>query len=154
MKFTVPDLKRIGEAVRALRDSQRARLAGALHRRQVEFCQMIDEVGLDPRCTAAHQFCTCFCALALRQAEQVTQRRLPSYQAATIQEVVGLIRRGEESRIGRRACGYRERIRRHALKHREFDEDDTAWLCTIISAFLFLIERSDQNRSPVGRTAE
>ena len=83
-------LRRLGrdaEAERVLTDMARVRLSAMLHRRQPEFCQMIDEVGLDPRCIAAHQFCTSFCALALRQAEEVTGRRLPSYHGATIHEV-------------------------------------------------------------------
>jgi hypothetical protein len=39
-------------------------------------------------------------------------------------------------------CGFRKGILGHVLIHSDFDEDDTAWLCTTISAFLFIVERS------------
>jgi hypothetical protein len=82
-----------------------------------------------------------FCALVFRHAERATGHRLPRYPGHVIQVTAGFIARGEEARIGRRACGFRKRILRHVLKHSEFDEDDAAWLCTTISAFLFIIER-------------
>ena len=142
MKFTALRLNHIAEAVRSLSETARVRLSTMLHRRQPEFCEIIDEVGLDYRCLAAHRFCTSFCAIALRHAEQVTRRSAPIYKGTTIHELAGLVRRGEQTRIGKRACGYRKSIRRHALTNMGFDEDDTAWLCTIISAFLFLIEET------------
>jgi len=83
-----------------------------------------------------------FCALAFGYAERAAGYRLPRYLGDAIQEAAGFMARGEEAQIGRRACGYRKRILRHVLTHDDFDEDDTAWLCTTISAFLFLVERS------------
>jgi len=113
-----------------------------LHRRQPDFCKIIDPVGTDPRCVQAHRFCTMFCALTLKHAEADAGYRLPMYQADAIREVAGLIARGEEVQIGRSARGYRKRVFRHVLIYDNFDEDDTEWLCTTISAFLFLVDRS------------
>jgi hypothetical protein len=112
-----------------------------LRRKEPHFCQIIDEVGMDPRCVEAHRFCLEFCALALKHAEGVAGRRLPKYPRYAIREVACLIAQGQP-RVGKRACGYPERIRRQVLADGVFDEDDTAWLCTTISTFLFLVERS------------
>jgi len=111
-----------------------------LHRRQSDFCQIIDEVKLDPRCARAHRFCTMFCALAFAHAERASGYRLSSYPGNSIQEVAGFMARGEEAKIGKGSVGYRKRIFRHVLTRADFDEHDTAWLCTIISAFVFLVE--------------
>ena len=142
MKFVVPALKCLSKAVRSLSSRDGTALSAMLHQRQPDFCKIIDEVGIDPRCVQAHRFCTMFCGLALKHAEGDAGYRLPKHRADAIQEVAGLIARGEEAQIGRRACGYRKRIFRHVLIHDNFDEDDTGWLCTTISAFLFLVERS------------
>lgn len=142
MKLTVPRLKRLAKAVRSISPRQGESLSAMLHRRQPGFCQIIDEVGLDPRCVQAHRFCSVFCALALKHAEEVAGCRLPRYPKAAIREAACLIAQGQEAQIGRRACGNPERIRRHLLIRGYFDEDDTRWLCTTISAFLFTVERS------------
>ena len=142
MNFSVPDLKSLSKAVRSLSARESTALSAMLHRRQPDACKIIDEVGIDPRCVQAHRFCIMFCALTLKHAEGNAGYRLPMYQADAIQEAAGLIARGEEAQIGRRACGYRKRILRHVLIHDNFDEDDTEWLCTAISAFLFLVESS------------
>jgi hypothetical protein len=81
-----------------------------------------------------------FCALAFGYAERAAGYRLSTHLRNSIQEAAGFMARGEQAIIGRRACGYRERILRHVLREDDFDEDDTAWLCTTISAFLFLVE--------------
>ena len=142
MKFAVSELKWLSTEVRSLSAREGKALSAMLHRRQSDFCEIIDEVGMDPRCVRAHRFCTMFCALAFRYAEREAGYRLPRYLRNPIQETAGFMARGEEAYIGRRACGYPERILRHVLANEDFDEDDTAWLCTMISAFLFLVERS------------
>jgi len=142
MKFAVSELKSLSRAVRSLSAREGTALSAMLHRRQPDFFEIIDEVGMDPRCGRAHRFCTMFCALAFGYAERAAGYRLPRYLGDAIQEAAGFMARGEEAQIGRRACGYRKRILRHVLTHADFDEDDTAWLCTTISAFLFLVERS------------
>jgi hypothetical protein len=155
MKFTVEDLRSISTGVRWLSARERTALSAMLHRRQPDFCEDLDEVGTDPRCVQAYRFCTMFCALALRHAEEVAGYRPPRYPRDVIWETAGLIARGEEARIGRRACGYRKRILRYVLPRNPFDEDDTAWLCTRISTFLFLMERSVGRETTVnaGRSA-
>ena len=142
MKFAVSELKSLSKAVRSLSAREGTALSAMLHRRQPDFFEIIDEVGMDPRCVRAHRFCTMFCALAFGYAERAAGYRLPRYLGDAIQEAAGFMARGEEAKIGRRACGYRKRILRHVLTDDDFDEDDTAWLCTTISAFLFLVERS------------
>jgi hypothetical protein len=142
MKFSVSELKSLSMAVRSLSAREGTALSAMLHRRQPDFFEIIDEVGMDPRCVRAHRFCTMFCALAFGYAERAAGYRLPRYLGDAIQEAAGFMARGEEAQIGRRACGYPKRILRHVLTHDDFDEDDTAWLCTTISAFLFLVERS------------
>jgi len=142
MKFAVSELKSLSKAVRSLSAQEDTALSAMLQRRQPDFCAIIDEVGMDPRCVRVHRFCTMFCALALGYAERAAGYRLPRYLGDAIQEAAGFMARGEEAQIGRRACGYRKRILRHVLTPDDFDEDDTAWLCTTIAAFLFLVERS------------
>jgi hypothetical protein len=140
MKFGVQDLKRLSRAVRSLSAKETRALSTMLHRRQPDFCEIIDEVGMDPRCVQAHRFCTMFCALAFKHAEGAVGYRLQRFQGDAFQEVCGFMARGE-TKVGKTACGYPKRILRHVLIQ-YFDEDDTAWLCMTISAFLFLVEKS------------
>ena len=142
MVFVVADLKILGAEVQELNAKERRAMSAMLHRRQPEFCEMIDWVGMDPRCAQAHLFCVMFCALAFRHAERSAGYRLPKYAGHAIQEAAGFIARGDKAHIGSRACGYRKRIARHVLVWTDFDDDDTQWLCTTISAFLFIVERS------------
>jgi hypothetical protein len=83
-----------------------------------------------------------FCAIALREGEQFVGRQLPKLLAATIHEAACSIAQSKVLRVGKRACGYRNRIRQHVLRDSDFDDHDADWLCTTISAFLFLVERS------------
>jgi len=142
MLFTVTDLKNFSTKFHELSDRKCRALSSMLHRRQPEFCESIDWVGMDPRCAEAYWFCTVFCALAFRYAKRVVGYRLPPYAGDSIREAAGFIARGEEAQIGRRACGYRKHILRHVLANHDFDDDDTSWLCTTISAFLFIVESS------------
>jgi hypothetical protein len=142
MKFAVLELKSLSKAVRSLSTREDTALSAMLQRRQPDFFEIIGEVGMDPRCARAHRFCTMFCALAFGYAERAAGYRLPKYPGDAIQEVAGFIAQGEEAQIGRSACGYPKRMFRHVLTHDDFDEDDTGWLCTTISAFLFLVEKS------------
>jgi hypothetical protein len=142
MKFAVSELKSLSKAVRSLSAREYTALTAMLQRRQPDFFEIIGEVGTEPRCARAHLFCTMFCALAFGYAERAAGYRLPRYPGDAIQEAAGFMARGEEAQIGRRACGYRKRMLRHVLTHHDFDEDDTGWLCTTISAFLFLVEKS------------
>jgi hypothetical protein len=66
--------------------------------------------------------------------------RWKTRSAPAIRELAGLVVQRQEARIGKRACAYRERVSRHAPSARAFDEDNTNWLCTTISAFLLIIE--------------
>jgi len=153
MKFGVPDLKTLSKAVRSLSAWEGTALSAMIHRRQPDFCEIIDEVGTDPRCAQAHRFCTMFCALAFKHAEGSIRYRLPRYQGDDFEEVCGFVARGAAAQIGKTACGYPKRISRHVLINNQFDEDDTAWLCTTISAFLFLVEKSVGERTlQEGRT--
>ena len=142
MKFSVSELKYISILVPFLSAREYRTLTAMLHRRQPDFCGIIDDVGMDPRCIQAHEFCTTFCAIAFKYAEEHARSRLPRYSGYEFQDVARAIARGEEAKIGKRACGFRNRIARHVLSHYDFDNDDTEWLCTTISAFLFMTESS------------
>lgn len=142
MKFTVSDLRRVAGVVRALGIQERRSFSALLHREQPEFCRIVDEVGMDPRCIDAHRFCTVFCALALQHAQAITGRRLLGLPVVTFRDWASRLSRGRGARIGDRASGYPARIRRHALEVGEFDEDDATWLCTTLSAFLLVVEGS------------
>jgi len=142
MKFAVSELKYLSMVVPFLSTREYRALSAMLHRRQPYFCGIIDDVAMDPRCIQAHEFCTTFCAIAFKYAEEDARSRLPRYSRYEVQEVARAIARGEEAKIGKRACGFRNRIARHVLSHYDFDNDDREWLCTTISAFLFITESS------------
>lgn len=142
MKFSVSELKYISTLVPFLSTLEYRALSAMLHRRQPDFCEIIDDVGMDPRCIQAHEFCTTFCAIAFKYAEEDARSRLPRYSGYEFQDVARAIARCDEAKIGKRGCGFRNRIARHVLNHYDFDNDDTEWLCTTISAFLFITESS------------
>jgi len=152
MKFSVSELKYLSILVPFLNTREYRRLSAMLHRRQPDFCAIIDDVGMDPRCIQAHEFCTTFCAIAFKHAEKDASSRLPRYSGYEFQEVARAIARGEEAKIGKRACGFRKRIACHVLSHYDFDNDDTQWLCTTISAFLFITESSMRQEKRVQTT--
>ena len=101
MRFAVPHLRSLSKATRELTARERTALSALLHRRQPDFCEIIDEVGMDPRCVEAHRFCTTFCALAFRHAEGAVGYRLARYPGHAIQEAAGFIARDDEARIGK-----------------------------------------------------
>ena len=140
MNLSVPHLKRLSKVVRSLSATEGRALSAMLRRRQPHFWQLIEDVGMDPRCVQAHRFCTLFCALAIERAEGIAGSRLPEFPRAAFQEVRGLVARGGEAQLGRAARGYPERIRRYVLLDGDFDEDDTAWLRTAISGFLIVVQ--------------
>jgi hypothetical protein len=152
MKLAVPELKYLSMLVLFLGTREYGRLSAMLHRRQPDVCGIIDDVGMDPRCSQAHEFCTMFCAMAFKYAEEVSGSRLPRYSGDEFKEVARFIAQGEEAKIGKRACGFRNRIARHVLSHCDFDNDDTEWLCTTISAFLFITESSMRQEKLVQTT--
>jgi hypothetical protein len=142
MKFTVSDLRLMKEMVSSANAEDWIYFSELLQKRQPHICDMIDEVGEDPRCYDAYRFCTLFCAIALEQAERITPEQLPIYSKYDFQELASLIARGQEREIGKRAASFPNRIRRYVFSRRYFDEDDTQWLCTTISAVLAIIEKS------------
>jgi hypothetical protein len=73
--------------------------------------------------------------------ERITHEQLPIYSKYAYQDLAGLIARGQETPIGKRAVSFPNRIRRYVLSRNNFDEDDSQWLCTTISAFLVIIEK-------------
>jgi hypothetical protein len=143
MKFKVSDLKRMAGGVRTLGTREERTLSTMLHREQPEFCRIVDEVGMDPRCFAAYRFCTLFCALALRHAMAVTGRRLTGLSVFEFRDWACRLSQSRGARFGARVGGYPRRIRRHALLAGQFDKVDAAWLCTTLSAFLLVVEACD-----------
>jgi hypothetical protein len=50
MKFAVSDLKHFAGVDRRIENREGKSLSAILHREQPEFCRIVDEVGMDPRC--------------------------------------------------------------------------------------------------------
>jgi hypothetical protein len=140
MKFSVYDLKRLGRAARKLGRREAKSLEVMIHRAQPEFCQLLDDVGMDPRCLVAYRFSTAVCALALRHFREVTGRRPALIPVDAVQDLAPCLVQRRWKAIGKRAVGYRSRIRKHVLLPGEFDSDDSNWLCTMLSAFLLVLE--------------
>ena len=142
MRLAVADLKALSRAARSLGTSQAAKLSAMMRRRQPGFCSMVDFVRTDPRCRNAYSFCVFFCALAFKHAEDTAGHRLPQCPESSFRTAAGWMAQGCDAALGQNSQGCRERIRRHVLPRATFDEDDTEWLCTTISAFLFVVTRS------------
>ena len=154
MKYTVSDLRLMRQMVLSANLKDWNLFSALLHEKQPHFCKIIDEVGEDPRCYDAHRFCTLFCAIALEQAERAFPDKPPIYSKHVFQELAGLIARGQEKQVGKRAVNFPNRIRRYVLSRKNFDEDDTQWLCTTISVFLVIIENSLSGRNKIDRLIE
>jgi hypothetical protein len=142
MKYSVSDLRLMRKMVLSANEKDWKFFSSLLHKKQPHFAGIIDEVGEDPRCYGPYRFCTLFCAVALEQAERISLGHVPIYSKEECQDFAGLIARGEERRIGKRAISFPDRIRRYVLSRSNFDETDTQWLCTTISAFLVIVEKS------------
>ena len=146
MKFTVKVLKQLTILALSGGEKDESGLSEFLHEKQPHLCDIIDEVGLDPRCYDAHRFCTLFCATAQIYAEEVIDEPLTVFPGHLIHDVCCLVAQKQELHVGKRACTYPDRIRHYILSRLNFDEDDTSWLCTTISAFLVIIERTPVNQ--------
>jgi len=83
-------------------------------------------------------FARCF----VPRPKYMQKESLDVFPGHLIHDVCCLIAQKQELQVGKRACTYPDRIRRHVLYRLNFDEDDTSWLCTTISAFLVIIERT------------
>jgi len=140
MKFTIADLRLLRAMVDSAAPDEETPLFEYLRERQPAFCGLIDEVGSDPRSADAYRCCGLFCSLALERAERARTGPLPPLSRHAVLDVAGMIARQEEA-IANRARTYRGRILRHVLKGLDLDDDDTAWLQTTLSAFLFVLEK-------------
>ena len=99
-------------------------------------------------------FALCFVRLRLSKRRELSQTNPPIYSKHVFQELAGLIARGQEKQVGKRAVNFPNRIRRYVLSRKNFDEDDTQWLCTTISVFLVIIENSLSGRNKIDRLIE
>jgi hypothetical protein len=142
MKYTVSDLKLMGQCVLWANDKDWKTLSKVLRKRQPHFCNIADEVGMDPRCYGAYRFCILFCGLALEQAEVRTNEMPPVFTRYEIEDMASMVAQGREKYVGKRAIAFPNRVRRYVLSHADFDEADTQWLCTTISAFLVTVEKA------------
>lgn len=140
MKFTVTDLKILTKMLRSANPEEEIQLSRRLKSKQPGFCAMIDDVTIDPRCTDSFRFCSLFCSLALERAELVSGYDFQPFSESQLVEIAGKIVRGNEQ-IGKRACTYPDRIQKHVLSGGYFDDEDSAWLRMMISAFLFTLEK-------------
>ena len=142
LKYRVADLKLLAKMVRSSKLADETRLSDTLHDKQPHFCKVIDEVRTDPRCENAHRFCMLYCAGALEYAIQTTGESPPVYPESNIHDMACNVAQNRDELIGKRGSTFSGRIRRYVLSGKEFDDDDTNWLCTMISTFLFSIEKS------------
>ena len=139
MKFTVYDIKLFRKMVGSADDDDEIRYSKRLHTKQPYFCNIIDQVKIDPRCSEAHRFCTLFCYLALDHAERVSEDDFNPFSEYGFHNIACMIVQ-KNPKIGKRAHTYPDRIKRHVLKNLEFDEEDNSWLEIMISTFLTIIE--------------
>ena len=121
MKYTVSDLRLMRKMVLSANSKDWNLFSELLHERQPHFCNIIDEVGEDPRCYDDHRFCTLFCAIALEQAERALPYNPPIYSKYVFQDLAGLIARGQEELVGKRAVSFPNRIRRYVLPSSNFN---------------------------------
>ncbi len=142
MKYRVADLKLLTKMVQSSNSKDEIQLSDTLHEKQPYFCEVIDVVGTDPRCENAHRFCTLYCAVALEYAIRFTGESPPVYPEPNIHDMACNVAQSRDELIGKRGCTFSGRIRRHVLFGKEFDDDDTNWLCMMISTFLLSIEKS------------
>ena len=140
MKFTVDDIKLFKKMVGSADDDDEIRFSKRLHTKQPHFCNIIDQVKIDPRCSEAHRFCTLFCYLALDHAERVTEDDFNPFSEYGFHNIAYMILQ-RYPEIGKRAYTYPGRIKVHVLKNLEFDKEDNDWLEIMISTFLTIIER-------------
>jgi hypothetical protein len=118
-------------------------LSKMLHSHQPYLCKKIDEIAIDPRCARAYSFCTIYCALLLQFTENIYKSRFKKYSSDLIHETAGRFARYDFADAIKSTITFRNRVFRWAIKGRLFDDDDSTWLCTTISAFLFLLENSE-----------
>ena len=140
MKYTVADLKLIKKMVDFSNTDDQLRLSESLHKNQPYFCNIIDQVKIDPRCLEAHLFCTLFCSLALERAQLLTNGCFPCFPEDLFHDTAYNIVQKYPG-IGKRAETYPDRIKLHVLNRLGFDEEDTGWLQIMISAFLVTVEK-------------
>lgn len=140
MKFRVNELKLLTKMVQFSNTDDEVFFSDYLRKRQPGFDDLIDEVRIDPRCLYACRFCTLFCSAALEHAERLVGESFPSIPRSVFHETVCMIAQRQEA-IGKRASTYPDRIRRYVLAGSDFDDDDSGWLQTTISAFLITLEK-------------
>jgi len=140
MKYTVADLKLIKKMVNFSNSKDQLELSESLHKNQPDFCNIIDDVKIDPRCVEAHVFCSLFCSLALERAQLLTNESFPCFREDVFHETTYRILQ-KSPEIGKRAQTYPDRIRRHVLNTLSFDREDSGWLEIMISAFLVTVEK-------------
>ena len=140
MRFTVGDIKLFKKMVGSADDDDKIRYSRRLHKKQPHFCNIIDQLKIDYRCSEAHLFCTLFCSLALDHAERVIEDDLNPFSESRFHNIAHMIVQRYPD-AGKRACTYPDLIKRHVLKNLGFDEEDYNWLIIMISTFLIIIEK-------------
>ena len=85
MKFTVTDLKLLGNMVDCANAEDEARLTKYLQREQPGFFSLIQDVAIDPRCAEACRYCTLFCGLVLEHVDLKNLLPLVRLNSVTLQ---------------------------------------------------------------------
>lgn len=144
MKFTVANLKLLRKMVNCANAKDEVMLTRYLQKKQPGFFSLIQDVAIDPRCAKACRYCTLFCGLVLDQVDVQMNESPSPLSEAEFRSIAGKVARHDKD-IGKRAMAYPARISKHVLGTRDFDHEDSGWLCTMIATFLITVERFFNN---------
>jgi hypothetical protein len=142
MKFTIPDLILFKKMVSYSNEDDEKELSKILHKKQTNFCKIIDSISYDPRCFEVHRYCTLFCAIASEHAEAIIDSRYEEYikiPEPYFDTMTHLVAQ-QNIAIGKRGVTYPSRIKKYVLNTLNFDDEDNEWMLIMIPAFLYTIE--------------
>lgn len=137
-RFTLKRLKLFKKMVDFSNHEDVIKYSKILKKRQPNFCKIIDDVKIDPRCLAAHRFCTLFCSFALEQAELLWNEKFPRFSEDTLHSMLFNVAQ-KFPVLGIRALKFPHRLKQDVFKN-NFDNEDSEWLGLMISSFLITLE--------------
>jgi hypothetical protein len=137
-RFTIKCLKLFKKMVDFSSSEDVIKYSKILKKRQPNFCKIIDEVKIDPRCLTAHRFCTLFCSLALEDAELFWNEKFPRFSEAALRKMTFKVAQKFPA-LGLRALKFPQRLKQYVFKN-NFDNEDSEWLGLMISTFLITLE--------------
>jgi hypothetical protein len=137
-RFTVKRLKLFKKMIDFSNWEDEIQCSKHLQKKQPNFCKIISDVKIDPRCLEAYKFCVLFCSNALEQAEMISDREFPPLSESIFRGMTTKVAQ-EFPSLGLRALKFPKRLKKHIFKEK-FDDEDSLWLGLFISAFLITFE--------------